>query len=203
MKINNVDHRKQILLEEIEKLRIELSVLYKERDRVYNQIADQRHWASIVVHEKRRYENEIEWLMMLFNSTKELLNKTTTDFHNISESQAQTIREISWQINAKLSELEEYNQKELIDIDSLNLKYKTSLQALLKDIWEAELRLSQLEKTMDEKNKKHMKESEKLEKQKEYQEKVKQSLAKREQKLKLKEKRLNKLHLELKKKKNG
>ena len=203
MLFRNADHKKNALNEEIEKLRKELCWLYKELDFVKNEIADQRMWVNIIMSEKTNVEKYIEWLNVLYRHTTKMTQKSRNHFNNITDKQAENIKELNQKINSKLFELEEYWKKELIDIDFFNLKYKTEINEKISEVGKLSWQIDHMKKQMDEFEKHRTEESQKLDKISVYQEKVKTSLQVREQKLKLKEKRLNKLHLELKQLKNG
>lgn len=130
---------KKWLEEEIQALHKERAIAIQELDKVKIQISDQREGKTQVSLERRELEHKIPTLLDILRTTQELLTKWTLDFYKLTDSQQETIKELQKEIDNKVSELHEYEEKskQIIDIDWLNIKYKEELSIKaeeLKDI---------------------------------------------------------------------
>ena len=203
MKFTNVDHRNQYMEEESERVRLELVSLYKERDSVIEQIADQRKGKSIVFVETKDKKTELNGIEDILKETSIQLKKANKDFYKLTDNQKAKINKLTGDINNKLSEIDEYNKIELIDKEKENKKIKSLLNDKRKEVGVLDDKMYDMQHSIAEFEKYKTKESQKLDKQQKYQEDVKKALAKKTIDLNRKEKRLNKLHLVIKWDKNG
>lgn len=130
---------KKWLEEEIQSLHKQRAIAIQELDKIKLEISDQREGKTQVSLERRELEHKIPTLLDILRTTQELLTKWTIDFYKLTDSQQQTIKELQKEIDNKVSELHEYEEKtkQIIDIDAWNIKYKEQLSIKseeLKDI---------------------------------------------------------------------
>ena len=62
MRFTNIDHKIQYDREQAEILRKELVILYKERDKIREEIADQRNGNVIVSQSTKNKKTELYWI---------------------------------------------------------------------------------------------------------------------------------------------
>jgi hypothetical protein len=198
MLFSNTDHRKQHLTEEIDKLNKEYASKVKEYDILCSELESQRRAKRVVCVETVKTESQLGDMNALFIETFSQLSTIKIDYHKITDKQLAKIKETNLEISEKISELDEYNKKELIDIDGLNLKYKTEINDKLSDVAELEGHIVHMEKRLAEFELYKTKESQKQEKLGRDNRERQSALRKKDIKLSLKEKRLDRLALDLK-----
>lgn len=189
MLVKNQQNLVNQLAEQVQTLKAEIVELTHKRDKIYNDISDQRRWKTEVYNETIVIQKDASILEALLISLKDILRKEQKDYFINSDRQHDIMSKLEKEISQKEKELEEYNKKELIDIDWLNEKYKQDLLKKRQEITtlDHEYKKKQDEIQWMEKHKQDIvKEKEELEEQKE-------QIKKKEKKLNLKEKRLNKL----------
>lgn len=121
---------KKQLQDEIQALHKEKAIAIQELDIIKNEISDQRIGKTQVSLEQKTLEQKIPVIMDMIRTTQELLTKWTLDFYKLTDSQQQTINELQKEIDSKILELQEYEEKikQIIDIDWQNIKYKEELR---------------------------------------------------------------------------
>jgi len=128
MKIG-LDWVKKQLEEEIHALHKERAIAIQELDKVKMEIADQRTGKTQVSLEANQLEQKIPTLLDIVRTTEEIITKWNIDFYKLTEQQHETIKQIQNEINTKISELKEYEEKskQIIDIDAINIKFKEQM----------------------------------------------------------------------------
>jgi len=199
MIINSFEHQNNNLMERNKKLREEYITLIQTRDRILNDIKDQRQWNTEVYNNKVIVWKELDTLESILSTTTKVVEKQRIDFYKLTDKQKNNILDLSNKINSKLNELKEYDKKEILDIDSINKDYKLTIQKQWKKLNEVKNKIAEIKKEKEE-FEKYKKEIEiKLEKEIEDNKITRINLNKEIKKLNLKEKRLKKLSLELNK----
>ena len=199
MIINSFEHQNNNLMERNKKLREEYITLIQTRDRILNDIKDQRQWNTEVYNNKVIVWKELDTLESILSTTTKVVEKQRIDFYKLTDKQKNNILDLSNKINSKLNELKEYDKKEILDIDSINKDYKLTIQKQWKKLNEVKNKIAEIKKEKEE-FEKYKKEIEiKLEKEIEDNKITRINLNKEIKKLNLKEKRLKKLNLELNK----
>ena len=184
--------------EKSEKIRQELIWLTKERDKVLEEIREQRRGNIEVFHNTNYIKQDISSLENILIETKKAIEKEQNNFHTFTEKQKIAINKLNKDINDKLQIFEVYNNKKLIDIDSINLKYKEQKQAKNIELQALQDDIDKLKKEKQIFWKWKEQEEERINNLVQYNETTKQNLKEEEKRLKVLKERLQKLKKDLK-----
>lgn len=189
MLVQNEQNLINQLTEQVESLKAEIIELTHKRDKIFNDISDQRRGKTEVSNEKIVIQKEASILEALLTGLKKIIKKEQKDFYINTDKQKDILWSLSREISKKEKELEEYNKKELIDIDWLNERFKREILEKRQELSNIEEKLVKSQKTI-EKHNKYKNETEKklLKKENELKE-FRENLKEREKVLKIKEKR--------------
>ena len=189
MLVKNEQNLVNQLTEQIERLKAEIIELTHDRDKIFNDISEQRRGKTEVHTKKIVIQKEVSILEALFASIKKILKQEQKDFYLNTDKQKDLISKLNKEIVQKEKELEEYNKKELIDIDSKNTMYKELLREKGMELSKIEQSVSEYKLFIAEHDIKVKKTEEKLEKKENELKEFRKNLKKREKELEMREKR--------------
>lgn len=186
----NADHK--ILAQDaiIEAKRLEIIQLTKERDIIYEEIAEQRRWKAEVVSQKVKEEESLSTIESILQETKKALYTETHNFAILTDKQKEKLRELWQEIQKRIKELDKYEWKVIIDVDSENRRIKTEMtkkRIELKDLEDSVQVKKQEQEKIDIKNLQKEKE---LIQEKQFLLDYRSNLERREKDIQIKEKRL-------------
>jgi len=179
----------QQFTEQVEWLKKEIIELTHTRDKIYNEIIEQRRWNSEVEVHKTSTQKEVSILEALLKELKIDLQYEQKHFYLNTDKQKELLYKLNKEIVKKVSELEEYNKKELIDIDSKNTMYKELLREKGMELSKIEQSVSEYKLFIAEYDIKVKKTDERLEKKENELKEFRKNLKKREKELEMREKR--------------
>ena len=179
----------QQFTEQVEWLKKEIIELTHTRDKIYNEIIEQRRWNSEVEVHKTSTQKEVSILEALLKELKIDLKYEQKHFYLNTDKQKELLYKLNKEIVKKVSELEEYNKKELIDIDGKNEWFKIQLREKSIELSDIEEKLVKSQNTIEKHNKYIKKTEEKLEKKENELKEFRKNLKKREKELEMREKR--------------
>lgn len=130
----NSDHKILAQEEIIEKLRLEIVWLTKERDSLLLWNTELMRWKSEINNIKESKEKELYTIESILEETKKALDKNSVHFYKITDKQKEKLQELNTAIQERLDELSIQEGKELIDIDSENQKIKKELTKAKKEL---------------------------------------------------------------------
>ncbi len=130
----NSDHKILAQEEIIEKLRLEIVWLTKERDNLILWNTELMRWKSEINNIKESTSQELYTIESILEETKKALDKNSVHFYKITDKQKEKLQELSTAIQERLDELAIQEGKELIDIDSENQKIKKELTKAKKEL---------------------------------------------------------------------
>jgi len=189
MLVKNEQNLVNQLTEQIERLKAEIIELTHDRDKIFNDISEQRRGKTEVHTKKIVIQKEVSILEALFASIKKILKQEQKDFYLNTDKQKDLISKLNKEIVQKEKELEEYNKKELIDIDSKNTMYKELLREKGMELSKIEQSVSEYKLFIAEHDIKVKKTDERLEKKENELKEFRKNLKKREKELEMREKR--------------
>lgn len=183
--------------EEIEKLRLEIVELHKEKDKVLSEIKDQRWGKQVVSVQSETIKSELSTIEFILIETQKALNKQSHHFAHLTEKQKEKIQSLNTSIQERIDELSLQEGKELIDFDSENRKIKKELNIARKELKKALDDAKSLinERVAFDKEKQDIRQS--LDEERALYINYMGSLEKREQRIVLSEKRLERYRQEL------
>lgn len=130
----NSDHKILAQEEIIEKLRLEIVWLTKERDSLLLWNTELMRWKSEINNIKESKEKELYTIESILEETKKALDKNSVHFYKITDKQKEKLQELNTAIQERLDELAIQEGKELIDVDSENRKIKKELTKAKKEL---------------------------------------------------------------------
>lgn len=183
--------------EECEKLRLEIVKLYAERDTVLGEIVDQRRGKQVVSVQSETIKSELVTIESILTETNKALEKQSAHFSSLTEKQKDKIQSLNSKIQEKLDIFALQDNKEILDIDSENRKFKKELTIARKELQKAKDDAESLknERIAFDKEKEDTRQT--LDKERATYLDYMSSLEAREQKITLSEKRFEKLKEEI------
>ncbi len=190
-----MEHRVQELNETKTKLELEVSALFKSKDKVLEEIKQQRAWKTEVQQDKFKLEEKLNSITNLLTSFEQELNNVKNLFNNTKESNVKVIDKFEKEITVlsnKLNSIKELDK----DIDILE-DQKVNIKASIDDY---KSKLSSFDSEIKQRGESMKKREEELEKKEialqlqiQKNDELNRQLVKKEKDLLIKEKRQRKL----------
>ena len=130
----NSDHKILAQEEIIEKLRLEIVWLTHERDNLLLWNTELMRWKSEINSIKESTSKELYTIESILEETQKVMERNKENFYKLTDKQREKIKEFNEKIAEHIAILEEYEWKELIDIDSENKKIKKELSKAKKEL---------------------------------------------------------------------
>lgn len=186
----NADHK--ILAQDaiIEARRLEIIQLTKERDIIYEEIAEQRRWKTEVVSQKIKEAENLSTIESILQETKKALDAETHNFAILTDKQKEKLRELWQEIQKRIEELDKYEWKVIIDVDSENRRIKTEMTKKRTELKDLEDSLQAKRKEQEEIDAKNLQKEKELTEEKQSLLDYRSNLERREKDIQIKEKRL-------------
>jgi len=186
----NADHK--ILAQDaiIEARRLEIIQLTKERDIIYEEIAEQRRWKTEVVSQKIKESQNLSNIESILQETKKALDTETHNFAILTDKQKEKLRELWQEIQKRIEELDKYEWKVILDVDSENRRIKKEMTRKRTELKDLEDMLQVKRKEQEEIDTKNLQKEKELIEEMQSLLDYRSNLERREKDIQIKEKRL-------------